>query len=502
MIELNRTTLRAFGATTALVLSGTLFSAAPSQAVENIRLNDYLYSLSYDKERLLAYQGETVSNIPPTQGEERDGKFIVVTKEKKTLSSPSVDVAVAASDEKTFPGALLQANAGLMENNPTLISAKRSAATLSVDLPGMSNGDNSIIVDQPTNSSVRSGLNTLLERWNSQYAPAYPNIPAKIQYSESMAYSLSQLKVEFGLAFEKVATPLNINFSAVSSGEKQIQIVHFKQVYYTVAMDAPENPADAFATDVTPEDLQLRGVSDKTPPVYVSNVTYGRSMYIKMETSSKSDKVTAAFSAAVKGVDVKGNTELQSILDDTSFTAVILGGDAGQATTVVSGKPGQLDEIIQKGALYGRLSPGVPISYSTSFLKDNAPAISNNSAEYIQTKATSYNGGAVNIDHSGAYVARFYIHWDELGYDAEGKEVYTPRQWHGNDQNMTAHFSTTIPLKGNVRNLRIRVTEATGLVWEPWRTVYDREMLPLVASRSIKIGGTTLHPTVTEELAN
>ncbi|MFF7183020.1 thiol-activated cytolysin family protein [Streptomyces sp. NPDC008121] len=512
VIALNGTTVRALGATTALVLGSTLFSAAPSYASggTNAAVSDYLYGLKYDKEQLLAYQGETVSNIPPTQTEEKNGQFIVVSKEKKALSSPSVDIAVTASDDRTFPGAVLQANAGLMENNPTLISARRSPAVLSVDLPGMSNGDNSIVVTQPSTSSVRSGINTLLDRWNSQYSLTYPNIPAKIQYSESMAYSLSQLKVNFGLSFEKVAKPLDINFSAVSSGDKQIQIVNFKQIYYTVSMDAPENPGDVFASEVTPQDLQSRGVSDSTPPVYVSNVAYGRSMYIKLETSSKSDKVTAAFSAAIKGVDVRANAELQHILDDTSFTAVILGGNAGLATTIVGAKPdgtpgpgiGQLDDIIQEGALYGKLSPGVPISYSTSFLKDNTPAVSINSSEYIQTKATAFNNGSINLDHSGAYVARFQIHWDELGYDSSGQPVMVAKSWDGNNQDRTAHFSTTIPLKGNARNLRIQAIEATGLAWEPWRTVYYRENLPLVGSRTIKIGGTTLHPSVSEEITN
>ncbi|MGW2206980.1 thiol-activated cytolysin family protein [Streptomyces sp. NPDC001774] len=501
---MHKSTLRAFSVTTALVLGGTLFSALPASAhpAGNGPLNDYLYNLKYDSGRLLAYEGETVDNIPPTVAEEKNGQFIVVTKEKRTLSSPSVDIAVAASDDRTFPGAVLQANAGLMENNPTVVSAKRAPAVLSVDLPGMANGDNSIAVNQPTNSSVRSSVNTLLERWNGEYAPAYPKIPAKIQYGESMAYSLSQLKVKFGLGFEKVAKPLNIDFSAVSSGEKQIQIVNFKQIYYTVTMDAPENPGDVFDPEVTPADLKLRGVTDSTPPVYVSNVSYGRSMYIKLETDSKSDKVTAAFSAAIKGIDVHADTELTRILENTSFTAVILGGDAGQAATVVSGKPGQIDHIIQDGALYGRLSPGVPISYSTSFLKDNVPAVSNNSSEYIETKATAYNNGVVNLDHSGAYVARFQVHWDEVGYDSEGQAVLTPKAWSGNDQDRTAHFSTTIPLKGNVRNLRIRAIEATGLVWEPWRTVYDKENLALTANRTIKIGGTTLHPTVSEEIGN
>ncbi|MBS8097822.1 alveolysin, partial [Streptococcus suis] len=108
-------------------------------------------------------------------------------------------------------------------------------------------------------------------------------------------------------SFEKIAVPLDINFDAVNSGEKQVQIVNFKQIYYTVSVDEPESPSKLFAEGTTVEDLKRNGITDEVPPVYVSSVSYGRSMFIKLETSSRSTQVQAAFKAAIKGVDISGN---------------------------------------------------------------------------------------------------------------------------------------------------------------------------------------------------
>ncbi|WP_193441599.1 thiol-activated cytolysin family protein, partial [Streptococcus suis] len=89
-----------------------------------------------------------------------------------------------------------------------------------------------------------------------------------LQYDETMAYSMSQLKTKFGTSFEKIAVPLDINFDAVNSGEKQVQIINFKQIYYTVSVDEPESPSKLFAEGTTVEDLQRNGITDEVPPVY------------------------------------------------------------------------------------------------------------------------------------------------------------------------------------------------------------------------------------------
>ncbi|VJM54557.1 pneumolysin [Streptococcus pneumoniae] len=257
-----------------------------------------------------------------------------------------------------------------------------------------------------------------------------------------------------------------------------------------------------FQDTVTVEDLKQRGISAERPLVYISSVAYGRQVYLKLETTSKSDEVEAAFEALIKGVKVAPQTEWKQILDNTEVKAVILGGDPSSGARVVTGKVDMVEDLIQEGSRFTADHPGLPISYTTSFLRDNVVATFQNSTDYVETKVTAYRNGDLLLDHSGAYVAQYYITWNELSYDHQGKEVLTPKAWDRNGQDLTAHFTTSIPLKGNVRNLSVKIRECTGLAWEWWRTVYEKTDLPLVRKRTISIWGTTLYPQVEDKVEN
>lgn len=469
------------------------------KSVTSKELDDYLFGLTYNKTDILTRRGETLENRFDTSSKQQNGEFVVVEKVKKTLSTGTSDLAVNSNND-VFLGALLKADQNLLENQPSLISVARGKGTISVDLPGMTNGDNKVEVI-PTTSNVQGAINGLVAKWNQSYAGSYA-IPARIQYESTSAYSMNQLKAKFGADFEKVGAPLKIDFEAVNKGEKQVEIVDFKQIYYTANFDAPDKPSDVFAKGVTATDLKRRGVDDQTPPVYVSSVSYGRQMYVKFETTSTNTELKAAINAVIKGATIDPSSEWSRILKNTSVTAVILGGSADGAAKVVTGTIDTLKDLIREGANFTAQSPAVPISYKTTFLKDNAVATVKNNTDYIETKVTSYKNGFLKLQHKGAYIARYYIYWDEISYDENGNETIRSRQWADNGKNRTAGFQTELQFQGNVRNLRIKIEEKTGLVWEPWRTVYNRYDLPLVQNRTITHWGTTLNPKSREEIVN
>lgn len=462
-------------------------------------LKDYLFGLTYNPLDILTRKGETLENRYNTSAKEQNGEFVVVEKIKKTLSTGTADVSINGN-QNVFLGGLYKANQNLLENQPELISLARAKGTVSVDLPGMIQSDSRIEAD-PTTSGMQSAMNTLVERWTKNYSSSH-SVPARVQYESTTAYSMNQLKAKFGSDFEKAGAPLKIDFEAVQKGEKQIEVVNFKQIYYTATFDAPTNPAAVFDKSVTPEDLKQRGVDSQTPPVYVSNVSYGRQIYVKFESTSKSTELKAAINAVIKGATIAPNSEWSRLLKNTSVTAVIVGGNASGAAKVVTGTVENLKELIREGANFSAQSPAVPISYKTAFLKDNAQATLQNSTDYIETKVTSYKNGFLKLHHKGAYVARYYIYWDEITYDEQGNPEIRSRQWEDNGKNRTSGFQTEIQFRGNVRNLRIKVQEKTGLVWEPWRTVYNRTDLPLVQQRTITHWGTTLNPKVDEKIVN
>ena len=462
-------------------------------------LNNYLFGLNYDKLNILTRKGEALENYTNTSTKQQGNEFVVVEKVKKNLSSGHADVAINGNGD-IFLGALFKANQDLLENKPQQISLDRSKGRISVDLPGMVGGD-SYVDATPTVSGMQEGVNTLLNRWHEKYAGKNP-APARMQYESTSAYSMNQLKAKFGSDFEKVGVNLKIDFEAVNKGEKQIEVVDFKQVYYTANFDAPKNPSDVFASGVTVDQLKARGIDENTPPVYVSSVSYGRQMYVKFETTSKSTELKAAINAVIKGVPIKAESEWARVLKNTTVTVSIVGGNADGAARVVTGTVEDLKKLIQEGATFSTQNPAVPISYKTAFLKDNQVATIQSNTDYIETKVTSYKNGYLNLHHKGAYIARYYVYWDEVTYDKDGVESIRSRQWEHNGQNRTAGFQTEIQFRGNVRNIRVKIQEKTGLVWEPWRTVYNRSDLPLVQKRTIVNSGTTIRPKYDEKVEN
>ena len=462
-------------------------------------LNNYLFGLNYDKTNILTRRGEAIENYTNTSTKQQGNEFVVVEKVKKSLSNGSADVAINGNGD-IFLGALFKANQDLLENKPQQISLDRSKGRISVDLPGMVGGD-SYVDANPTVSGMQEGVNTLLNRWHEKYAAKNP-APARMQYESTSAYSMNQLKAKFGSDFEKVGVNLKIDFEAVNKGEKQIEVVDFKQVYYTANFDAPKNPSDVFAPGVTVDQLKARGIDENTPPVYVSSVSYGRQMYVKFETTSKSTELKAAINAVIKGVPIKAESEWARVLKNTTVTVSIVGGNADGAARVVTGTVEDLKKLIQEGATFSTQNPAVPISYKTAFLKDNQVATIQSNTDYIETKVTSYKNGYLNLQHKGAYIARYYVYWDEVTYDKDGVESIRSRQWEHNGKNRTAGFQTELQFKGNVRNIHVKIQEKTGLVWEPWRTVYNRTDLPLVQKRTIVNSGTTLRPKYDEKVEN
>ena len=462
-------------------------------------LNNYLFGLNYDKTNILTRRGEAIENYTNTSTKQQGNEFVVVEKVKKNLSNGSADVAINGNGD-IFLGALFKANQDLLENKPQQISLDRSKGRISVDLPGMVGGD-SYVDANPTVSGMQEGVNTLLNRWHEKYAAKNP-APARMQYESTSAYSMNQLKAKFGSDFEKVGVNLKIDFEAVNKGEKQVEVVDFKQIYYTANFDAPKNPSDVFAPGVTVDQLKARGIDEKTPPVYVSSVSYGRQMYVKFETTSKSTELKAAINAVIKGVPIKPESEWARVLKNTTVTVSIVGGNADGAARVVTGTVEDLKKLIQEGATFSTQNPAVPISYKTAFLKDNQVATIQSNTDYIETKVTSYKNGYLNLHHKGAYIARYYVYWDEVTYDKDGVESIRSRQWEHNGKNRTAGFQTELQFKGNVRNIRVKIQEKTGLVWEPWRTVYNRTDLPLVQKRTIINSGTTIRPKYDEKVEN
>ena len=490
-----RSLLTCFTVTMALGAT-TCTSFAQTSNAEDI--DNGIANLTYNKNQVLANHGDTIENVAPREGYKSNNKFVVVERNKRTLTTSPVDISIVDSvTDRTYPGALQLADDSFIENRPSLLMCKRKPMAISIDLPGMKK-ENTTVVQNPTYANVSGAVDELVNKWSDNNSQTH-TLPARTQYTESMVYSRSQIANALNVNAKVLENSLGIDFNAVAKGEKKVMIAAYKQIFYTVSAQIPNNPSDLFDDSVTFKELVRKGVSNQTPPLMVSNVAYGRTIYVKLETTSNNKNVKSAFKALIKGQKADNNTEFKDIYKDSAFTAVVLGGDAQEHNKIVTKDFDEIRNVIKDNATFSLKNPAYPISYTSTFLKDNSVAAVHNKTDYIETTSTEYSKGKINLDHSGAYVAQFDVSWDEVSYDKDGNEVLTHKIWNGSNSDRTAHFSTVIPLEANARNINITARECTGLAWEWWRTVVDEHDVPLAKDINVSLWGTTLCPRTSVE---
>ena len=102
----------------------------------------------------------------------------------------------------------------------------------------------------------------------------------------------------------------------------------------------------------------------------------------------------------------------------------------------------------------------------------------------------------LTIQHKGAYVARYTITWDEISTDKNGNQTIHSRSWEGNGRNRTSGFILNLPIKANMKNIRIKIEKATGLFWKWWQPIYENSLFLNNSHRTITHWGTTLNSKI------
>ena len=105
----------------------------------------------------------------------------------------------------------------------------------------------------------------------------------------------------------------------------------------------------------------------------------------------------------------------------------------------------------------------------------------------------------LTIQHKGAYVARYTISWDEINTDKDGNETVRSQNWEGNGKNRTSGYVLNLSVKANMKNIRVKIEKATGLVWNWWKPIYDNTLVLDTPQRTITHWGTTLNSKISDQ---
>jgi thiol-activated cytolysin len=394
-------------------------TASPAPTSEQPAIHSYLQSLDYDPASLLNVQDTGGQDAKRTAqeadtSETEDGNFTrTCVRTNYSLEQNFEDVAILRPTAGViWPGAVVQGNDSLLDGLPEPVALPRAPVTFKVDLPGI--GANGIkTVENPTNSSVQAAIDDSLAWWNDNaYQEGYVNA-ANSSYRLSSSYSSQQLALDVGLNVEWAVGDVSAQFDYTTSETKRVVMAVYKQAFYTVSLDIPASPESVLADTVTLDQVQA-ALNPAAPPAYVTSVTYGRIIMLRMETSESAtaEEVETAFRYA-STADVSGSLDARSqqIIENSSIEVVTLGGNAAVASrAVTTGDPDQtiaeIQSIIQgENAVYSKSNPGVPIAYTVRYLKDNSLAKMGYTTDYTATECSALqtrNTITVTLD-------RFYV---------------------------------------------------------------------------------------------
>ena len=323
-----------------------------------------------------------------------------------------------------WPGAIVQSETlehGLL--SPVALPRAASAVTLTNAALDGSDSPAEVSysrdIEDPSLSSVQDAIAEIL-------AQGDVHVAAKTSYLAEEAHSLNEAALKAGLSADWLTGSASAEFSGSWSEARSTFVVRFVQAYYTVSAAAPSSPEAVFAPSVTVEDA-MPYMGDGNPPGYISSVTYGRMLLLKVESSHSAEELKAALDAALQigvvGVDADVSFEHKEVLDESSFSALALGGDPATVVDLMAPATDRVEALrayFANGATYSPSSPGVPISYSVRRLSDNRTIKVGSSIDYDIPNCT------VASDVLTVRIDRLVVvaDGDSLGQGEIGYQVY------------------------------------------------------------------------------
>jgi thiol-activated cytolysin len=305
----------------------------------------------------------------------RQGDYQCTTQNLRETRQYDKIVAYAANSESLWPGALVAGDSvytGLFSQ----MVLDRAPATISVSLENLA-GKKSAVVEQPSLSTYREALSGILTKEITGATTA--NIYSEIE----QVHSEKQLGLALGVDVGWVTGSVKASFNFSNKDIRSRYLVRYTQAYYTVDLDAPQQPSSVLAPTVSLQEVSKK-MNETTPPVYVSSITYGRMVVFTYESDYSAEEMQSALDFAYQGgVDVSGQVSVsyKDILSKSKITAYILGGGGGAAARTIDSYDA-LIKFLKEGGDYSAESPGAPISYKLSYLKDNSPARMSFTSDY------------------------------------------------------------------------------------------------------------------------
>ena len=456
----------------------------------SLPIDDFINSMDFDPRTVMVSTNDIPPNQHPSNRFEEKDTYIVVKKEIKSLTKDTADLTyIDTIASRLYPGVMVKCNNDLIENNPSIVNVKTKPMRFNIDLPS----SNTVFeVSELTKGNLDNEINKKIREWKNENPSG--NITAKVKYKLIDVKNEHKLSTDLGFHFEKGDKHFDIDFKAIEEGKSRDWIIKLEQIYYNVTLERFTKPSDIISDEVTVAGLQEFKIDNRNPLGIINNVSYGRIVYIHINTHDNTLDINSHIEAIVKNVDVKNDSSFHLFKSKVSCNVYVYGGGTSNFNKVGMINIDNVHDFINSGYNFDISQSAAPIGYSVVYMKHGGSDLAKVSymSNYVETTVSKHNRVHIHIRNNAWYTAHYDITWETMWYDENGNLKYEKHAWDRNGKNVPKADGGDIFIPGNVTNIHLHAKGYTGILWDKWRHSFDGS-LELHPRINITTTGTTLN---------
>jgi cysteine-rich repeat protein len=297
-----------------------------------------------------------------------------------------------ALQERIFPGMLLSGTS-LASGNFDEVVIDKKPLKLSHDVGQLPIA--SIPMNDPSLGSFAQARTDLLvaQLGDQTFQPQATDAPSETTINKD------ELSLQLGFDVSAgIATEVDVvgSFSFEDTNIQSRYVIKITNELYTMKIDPVSFASDFFADGVTLQQVQSL-FHFGAPPVYVDTVTYGREIFVTVESVFSEQELKAALDVAVANDAANFNSAFDfglntnQVLEQTTIVGIAVGGIEGDAVDISSlsgaNRAAALASLVEREVVLSKDSLGQPISFTTRYL----PSIFGNANSVVDASYSRQN---------------------------------------------------------------------------------------------------------------
>ncbi|MDF1551895.1 MAG: thiol-activated cytolysin family protein [Deferrisomatales bacterium] len=358
---------------------------------------------------------------PKVTTESTDTTTITCTETEMTQREVLNTFTLFDTSTNLYPGALVQGGPYMTDNEFKLITAgtqddplarKRAPLTVQVKGPVLDGKLSAQVADPSKSENVAQAIRDLI-------AAGVAGGEVNMDFVSTLASNERQVNLSLGVAGGYEGFKLSTDFEAGVQEDSNHFVFYFFQKFYSVTIDPFGGALEAFdptATDPADEITGAQQIGADNPPLYVSQVDYGKQIMFEINStfSEENIKTLLSFAADAKEASASINSSFTAsdVMAASSIKYKVRGGSdkdvadwnvfpgtgEGDGSTLFNNLKGFFSNL--KAEPFTADTPGVPIGFTLTYLVDDSPASMLYASDFTQKSCST---SAAPIDYAFTY---------------------------------------------------------------------------------------------------